>query len=457
MLVALALLGRASPAQTIEIWQTTSDLSSPLARQSSGTFTAGAPRSRVVYAIDESTAYQEIDGFGASLTDSSSWLIYTRLPSQQRSELMRKLFDRESGIGLSFIRQPMGASDFAREHYTYSNAPGQFSIAHDEEYILPLLRQARSLNPDLKVMASPWSAPAWMKTTGSLIGGSLRADAAPAFARYFIEFIRAYEAAGVPIYAVTPNNEPLYEPADYPGMGMTAEQERLFIRDHLGPAFARAGIRTRILAYDHNWDRPDYPRAVLSDPGAAAYIAGTAWHCYGGDVSAQTIIRNEFPDKGVWETECSGGTWQAEPPLAESARLIIRSTRNWARTVVFWNMALDQDSGPYNGGCHTCRGVVTIDDSRTAAHITFNAEYFALGHASSFVRSGARRIESGPSDPKGVEQVAFKNPDGSLVLVAFNNGATLAPFDVAWAGKRFSYRIGPRTLLTLRWRTHRAE
>jgi glucosylceramidase len=451
-LALASLLVCFASAQTVEVWQTNSDLSSQLARQPSGAFVAGGPKSRVVFAIDDSTAYQEIDGFGASLTDSSSWLIYTRLPASQRAQLMRQLFDRNSGIGLSFIRQPMGASDFAREHYTYSNAPGEFSIAHDEAYILPLLQQARAINPSLKIMASPWSAPAWMKTTGSLIGGSLRADAAPALAEYFVRFIRAYEAAGIPIYAVTPNNEPLFEPADYPGMEMTAEQQRQFIRDQLGPAFARAGIKTKILTYDHNWDRPDYPRAVLSDPDAAAYISGTAWHCYGGDVSAQTVIRKEFPEKDAWETECSGGTWQTGAPLAESAHLVIRSTRNWAHSVVFWNMALDQDNGPYKGGCHTCRGVVTIDHSKTPAHIGLNGEYFALGHASKFVSPGARRIESGPSDAAGVEQVAFKNPDHSLVLIALNNGNAAAPFNVTWAGKSFTYTISNGALVTLRWR-----
>jgi len=445
------LLVRLASAQAVEVWQTASDLSSQLARQPAGEFVAGAPQSGAAFAIKDSTAYQEIDGFGASLTDSSSWLIYTRLAAPQRSQLMRRLFDRNSGIGLSFIRQPMGASDFAREHYSYSKASSEFSIAHDETYILPLLRQARSINPNLKVMASPWSAPAWMKTTGSLIGGSLRADAAPALAEYFVEFVRAYEAAGIPIYAVTPNNEPLFEPADYPGMNMTAEEQRRFVRDQLGPAFARAGIKSKILTYDHNWDRPDYPRVVLSDPGAAAYVAGTAWHCYGGDVSAQTIIRNEFPDKDVWETECSGGTWQKGTPLAESAHLVIRATRNWARSVVFWNMALDQDNGPYKGGCNTCRGVVTIDHSKTPARIAFNAEYAALGHASKFVLPGARRIESGPDGDAGVEQVAFKNPDHSLVLIALNNGNAAASFDVTWAGKRFSYTIPPGALVTLQW------
>jgi glucosylceramidase len=449
--VLLLSVAAAAAAQSVEVWLTTRDGSAQLAPQPALSLEAGAAVDGFAITVDHTKEFQEIDGFGASLTDSSSWLIHTRLSVDQRKKTMEQLFDPKSGIGLAFIRQPMGASDFARTHYTYSDRRGHFSIAHDEEYILPLLREARALNPSLKVMASPWSAPAWMKSNGSLITGSLRPDAGREFAEYFVKFIRAYESAGVPIYAITPNNEPLYEPSDYPGMKMTAEQQRDWIRDHLGPVFAAAGVKTKIMIYDHNWDRPDYPRTVLSDPQAARYVAGTAWHCYGGDVPAQTQIHNEFPDKGTWETECSGGTWQKGDPLAESAALVIRSARHWARSVVFWNMALDQNNGPNKGGCYTCRGVVTVDHSVTPARVTYNAEYFALGHLSKFVVPGARRIASGPSEASGVENVAFRNPDGSLVLIAMNNGKERTGVHVIASGQRFSYAIPAGALVTFRW------
>lgn len=460
--LVLALLGGfalPAPAQIVEVYQTTSDLSQKLEPQPPLTFSGTGSEAVVSFAVNPSVTYQQIDGFGASFTDSSAWLIQTRLTPAQRDETMRLLFDPVSGIGLSFVRQPMGASDFALSHYSYDDMPAgetdptlaRFSIAHDEAYILPVLRQARALNPSLKIMASPWSPPGWMKTTGSLIKGSLLDSAASALANYFVKFVEAYEAEGVPIYAVTPNNEPLYEPGDYPGMRMEAGEQAAWIRDHLGPAFAAAGLRTKILTYDHNWDRPDYPRAVLSDPRAAALVAGTAYHCYGGEVSAQSLTHDEFPHKDIWETECSGGTWQTGNLLAEAASLIIGSTRHWARSVVFWNMALDQANGPHSGGCDTCRGVVTIDHSSVPARVTPTVDFYALGHASKFVTPGAHRIESGASGQSGLEQVAFRNPDGSLVLLVFNTGSNATNFDVRWEGKYLTATVAAGALVTYRW------
>ncbi len=268
--------------------------------------------------VSDAANYQQMDGFGAALTDSSAWLISQKLTAQQRHELLQMLFDHKKGIGLSMMRQPMGASDFALKDYTYNDMPQaqidpdmkHFSIDHDREHIIPILREALALNPSLKIIASPWSPPGWMKTSGSMIQGTLLLSAYAPLAKYFVRYVQAYEASGVPIFAVTPQNEPLNIPDDYPGMGMSSDEQTKFIRDNLGPAFRAAGIKAKILTFDHNWDLINFPVKVLSDTQAAAFVPGIAIHCYGGSPTAQTELHNRFPDKDIWLTECSGGEWQ---------------------------------------------------------------------------------------------------------------------------------------------------
>ncbi|GAE09335.1 putative glycosyl hydrolase [Paenibacillus sp. JCM 10914] len=238
--------------------------------------------------IDEQQTYQEMDGFGASFTDSAAYLINQVLEPEQRAELMNQLFDANDGIGLSVLRQPMGASDYARDFYSYNDLPeGQtdeqlesFSIAHDEADIIPLLQEAVRLNSDVLLMGSPWSPPGWMKTSGSMIGGELKPEYYSVYANYFVRYIQGYAAHGLPMYAVTPQNEALYSPGHYPGMIMLPEVQGEFIRDHLKPQFVKHGINTKILCYDHNWDKPDYPLTVLDQADDA--VDGVAWHWYGG-------------------------------------------------------------------------------------------------------------------------------------------------------------------------------
>ncbi|MCU1309096.1 MAG: Glucosylceramidase [Candidatus Angelobacter sp.] len=452
------LLVTALAAQDVQVVQTTPDLRQALQTQKPVRFgTTG--RSPLVIQVDDATQYQEIDGFGASLTDSSGWLLYTKLNAAQRQGVIRDLFDPIFGIGLSFIRQPMGASDLALHHYSYDDLPaGQkdpelnhFSIQHDEAYILPLLRAARAINPQLKVMATPWSPPGWMKTTRSLVGGSVLPEFYPALANYFVRFVQAYESAGVPIYAVTMQNEPLFVPKDYPGSEMPAGAQTTFLRDHLGPAFREAGVNAKVLVYDHNWDHAEYPAKVLGDPVAAKFAAGTAFHCYGGDVAAQGEIHDRFPEKDLWETECSGGTWQSGNALVTEAQLIVGAARNWARSVVLWNMALDQNHGPNAGGCDTCRGVVTVNTASPVS-VTRTLDYYVLGHVSKYVRPGARRIGSTSFDAK-LENVAFQNPDGSIALFAVNPGADPANLAVSYHGQSFAYTLPAGSVATFAWST----
>ncbi len=400
--------------------------------------------------VDEATHYQTIDGFGASLTDSSAWLLDQKLTPEQRKETLDHLFDPKSGIGLSVLRQPMGASDFATTEYSYDDvAKGEkdfkldkFSIEHDRAYIIPIVKQALARNPNLKIIASPWSPPGWMKTSQSMIFGALSPEAYPSFANYFVKFIKAYEAEGIPIYAITMQNEPLNIPGNYPGMGMTAVEQAAFLRDLLGPALKSAGLKTKVFVFDHNWDLIEYPNAVLSDSKAAAFAAGTATHCYGGVPTAQNELHDRFPEKEIWMTECSGGDWQKGNLLEQQARLIINSMRN---------LALDQNHEPYLGGCTTCRGIVTINHSASPARVIPTVDFTALGHVSKFVKPGAHRIKSTSFDQGSLEDVAFQNPDGSIVLFVLNGSGGPTPFNIAWKGEFASYKLPAGAVATFVW------
>ncbi len=441
------------------VWMTTPDAAQLLAPQPAVRFDAGEPEAQTLIEVDEAQRFQTIAGFGAAVTGSAAWLIQQRLEPPRRAALMRMLFDPREGIGLSFVRTTMGASDFSLRDYTYADAPDgeadlalqRFSIDPDRAEVLPVLREARVINPELKVMATPWSAPAWMKTSGSLAGGSLKKEAYGAYAEYFRRFLDAYAAEGVPVYAVSVQNEPRHEAA-YPSMRMEPHEQAAFVRDHLGPTLEAHGIRTRILAWDHNWDGVDYPLAVFADAGAARYLAGAAFHCYGGDVSAQSRFRDAFAGKEIFFTECSGGEWSADfgvNLLWNLKHLVIGATRNWSSTVLLWNLALDPRGGPTNRGCTTCRGVVTIDPATGRA--TPNVEYYVLGHVSKFVRPGAVRIASTDGAAAGLDNVAFRNPDGSTVLVVLNATGGERTFTVRAAEGAFRYALPAGAAATFVW------
>jgi glucosylceramidase len=410
--------------------------------------------------VDESKAYQRMIGFGAAMSDASAYLITHRMPAKDRDALMEDLFGRDTGIGLSFIRVPMGASDFSLRHYSYDDMPGSetdsalthFSVDDDRAEKIPLLKRALAINPQIKLVASPWSPPAWMKSSGSLIKGTLLPRFYDSFADYFAKFILAYRVEGLPIYAVTLQNEPNYEPADYPGMRLDAAARARVIGRHLGPRLHRPGIQTLIWDWDHNWDLPQSPMDVLADSAARKHVQGVAWHCYGGDVSAQSAVHNAHPEKDAYFTECSGGEWAnnfADNLKWNIGTLVIGATRNWARGVALWNLALDEKGGPHLGGCGNCRGVVTID-SKTGAY-TPNVEYYVLAHASKFVLPEARRIHSQSPDTT-LANVAFRNPDGyTKVLIVLNSASVARAFLVRSSGRSFRYTLPPASVVTLTW------
>jgi len=438
----------------VAIWVTTGDQTKLLSREPDLAFSTKDVVGLPTIDIDDTTKYQEMVGFGAAITDAAAMNI-NRLAPDRREALLRDLFDADSGIGLSFTRLTIGASDFSTHHYSFADEPdltlARFSIEPNRADVLPVVRRALAINPQLKVMASPWSAPGWMKTSGRLIGGTLRPEAYDEFAEYLRRYVEAYAAEGVPIYALTVQNEPHFEPKDYPGMRLEPPARARFIGRYLGPLLARHQIPTLIFDWDHNWDEPESPLRVLADSVARRYVSGVAWHCYGGDVAAQTKVHDAYPAVDTYFTECSGGEWA--PSFADNLKwnvrnLIIGAPRNWARGVLLWNLALDELHGPYTGGCGNCRGVVTINSQSGA--VTRNVEYYALAHASRFVRPGARRIES-TSVVAGIESVAFRNPDSSTALIVVNTDVADRRFAVRWRGKTLVYLLPAGAVATLRW------
>lgn len=411
--------------------------------------------------VDEDTTYQEMDGFGGSFTDSAAWLVYTRLDEADRDELMTRLFDYQNGIGISFLRQPMGSPDFARRIYSYDDMPrGQsdlllkkFSIDHDRDYIIPALKAAIAVNPGLKVMVSPWSPPGWMKTSDSMIGGSLRPEPAyrRAFADYFVRFIQAYQdsSVNIPIYAITVQNEPLFVPTNYPGMSMTASDQVDFIDRYLGPALAENGMTAKIFCYDHNWDGYNYAMTVL---GSSKFAVGSAWHYYSGIPENMSAVHLAYPDKGIWFTEAGSGSWNNlgtfHNAFMDQMKYIIRIPRNYAKTIVWWNLALDENNGPIVFTNTVNRGIVTVN--KLSGRITYNVDYYTLGHISRFVKPGALRIKSN-TFADVLEDVAFKNPDGSIVLIISNRKTKPREIQVQIGTKSFTYMIPAEAGVTFKW------
>ena len=440
------------------MWVTTADETQKLSPQPL-LDAAGAATGDEAVRIDTNKRFQRVHGFGAAMTDASAELL-SRLPEGQRKAVIAELFGRHNGgLGLSFTRLTVGASDFSPTHYSYDDSPGNvpdpelryFSIDPARKYVIPRMRDALAINPDLKVMISPWSAPAWMKTTGSLIQGQLRPEFYPAFANYLARTVEGFGAEGVPVSMLTIQNEPDFEPDSYPGMRVNSPDRAIIIGRFVGPRFAKRGLKTQILDYDHNWDNPEMPWTVLSDPAARKYVSGIAWHCYEGDVPAQSQVHDAFPDKDSWFTECSGGEWS--PKFGETLgwmtdKLIIGGANNWSRGTLLWNLALDPQHGPHKGGCGDCRGVITIDPA--AGTITRNVEYYVLGHASRHVLPGAWRVATTTEGP-GINAASFRNTDGSRVAILHRTSGD-DPLILAIDGRRFVVPLPNGAVATLRWR-----
>jgi glucosylceramidase len=394
--------------------------------------------------VDTTQTYQSIDGFGFALTGGSAYLI-NQLSSATKSDLLKELFTADSTfIGISYLRISIGASDLDATVFSYDDLPaGQtdatlehFSINPDKANLIPVLKAIVALNPKIKILGSPWSAPAWMKTNGSPKGGSLKPEFYGAYASYFVKYIQDMKAEGIPIAAITPQNEPL-NPYNNPSMTMSSTEQATFIKTYLGPAFKAAGIDTKIIVYDHNCDVPDYPLTILKDAEAAKYVDGSAFHLYAGSIATLSDMHNAFPAKNVYFTEqWVGGPGNFPEDFKWHVKnLIIGATRNWSKNVIEWNLASDPNYNPHtDGGCSSCMGGVTISTS-----ITRNVSYYIIAHAAKFVKTGSVRIESNLINP--LSNVAFKTPEGKKVLIVLNEGSTSQTFNI-----QFNNTIASTTL-----------
>ncbi|MGW5045846.1 ricin-type beta-trefoil lectin domain protein [Streptomyces griseoluteus] len=466
-ITTLATPAAHAAGEPVTAWLTTTDDSAGrhvvrgLEPQTPFAFSAGAGGGGENITVDENTRYQTFTGGGASFTDTAAWLMNSSgaLSQATRDATMRKLFSPTDGIGLSFLRNPMGASDLARSGYTYDDVPAgqtdpslaKFSLAHDLADVIPLTRQARQLNPDLTVMASPWTAPAWMKDSGSLNGGWLKAEDYGAYASYFVKYLQGYRDQGVPVSYVTAQNEPTCC-SGYPSMSWNASGLAYFTKSELLPKLQQAGLSTKVLAHDWNWDTYDsYAAQTVDDAAVRSHpnFGGIAWHGYGGDVGKQTAVHDQYPALDAFATEHSGGTWIADQQR-EDLSDIINYTRNWAKSVTKWSLAVDQNMGPHNGGCGTCTGLITVHngDGRSGS-VDYTVEYYDMGHLTKFVRPGAQRIASTASS--AVPNVAWRNPDGSKALIAYNGATSAKQVTINWGAQHATYTLPARTSATFTW------
>ncbi|MFC4527781.1 glycosyl hydrolase [Dyella halodurans] len=443
----------------VELWLSTADRRLKLMQQPPIAMSArGSVPADVV--IDVHRTYQTMVGFGAAMTDSSASLLQNNLNERQRSDLLQELYGPPPNLNLNMMRLTIGASDFSLQPYTLDDVPfGQvdpqlqhFNVTANLRDVIPTVREVLSIHPELRIIASPWSAPAWMKTSENLIGGELLEQYESTYADYLIKYLDTYRGYGIPIFALTLQNEPGFIPITYPGMEMPAATRARIVSQYLGPKLASRSPKTRLLEWDHNWSHPEQPLEVLASPDAARYIDGVAWHCYEGSPYAEGRVHRAFTAKDAYITECSGGDWASSVNgelLWFSRDLLIAGIRQWARGVVYWNLALDENHGPHFGGCAACKGVITID-SHTGA-VSRNDEYYALAHFSKFVLPDAVRVASTDPD-KGIDNVAFQNADdGSIVLVMVNSNAAARLVSVAEGPTRFEYTMPPRSVATFAW------
>src|ERR1700758_946322 len=409
----LCLLSVLSPlaarAQTdVSLWLTNSDRSALFELQTPQLSFTSAPATNQIINVDSAKAYQTMDGFGFALTGGSAQMIM-RMDPAKRSDLLQELFGVDGkNIGISYLRLTVGASDMNDHVFSYDDLPeGQtdtgmtkFSLEPDKADVIPVMKQILAINPHIKILASPWSAPLWMKTSGVARGGVLKPEYFSAYADYFVKYIQGMKAEGIPIDTLTVQNEPLNE-KNTPSMLMLESELDIFIKDNLGPAFKKAGTKTKIVLYDHNLAHPLYPLSILRDPAANKYIDGTGFHLYGGTVDAMTQVHNEFPNKNIYFTEQSvtdrrGGetTMNLSRPVS---RIMIGVSRNWSKNILLWNLAADPNAGPHtnDGGCTGCFGALTIDGDA----VTRNIAYYTIAHASKFVWPGSIRIGSNNLDP----------------------------------------------------------
>jgi glucosylceramidase len=455
-LLFCSLLLNAQQEREARMWLTTPDRTALVAPQAAALqFSSKATQSPVL-TVDDAERFQSIDGFGFALTGGSAQLLM-RMGASQRAALLRELFTTgDNGIGVSYLRVSIGSSDMNERVYSYDDLPpgetdvemAKFDLGLDRADVIPVLKEILAIQPGIKILGSPWSAPAWMKTNNEVKGGELKLEYYGAFAKYFVKYIEAMHAEEIAIDAVTVENEPL-NPKNTPSMVMFAPEQDTFIAKDLGPAFEKAGIRTKILLYDHNPDVLSYSLSILGDSAASKYVDGTAFHLYGGDASLLAQVHDTYPKKNLYLTEQSVTQGRSGPlGIAEPVRsVMIGATRNWCRNVLLWNLAADPQNGPHtnNGGCTGCSGAITLDGDS----VTKNVAYYVIEHFSQFVPPGSVRVAS--SEMEQLASVAFLTPQHKMVLVVSNTANFAKPFAVKYHDKFFQTALPPESVGTYVW------
>lgn len=440
----------------VSFWLTTNDQRVLLQKQTTVLSFGTIGNSLANIEVDSTRRYQTIDGFGYTLTGGSAYIINNMNPVAKATLLQELFGNAANSIAVNYLRISIGASDLNAAPFTYDDvAAGKtdtslvnFSLSLDKTDLVPLLKQILAINPAIKLLATPWSAPVWMKDNNSFVGGSLQPVYYNVYAQYFVKYIQQMKTEGITIDAVTPQNEPL-NPYNNPSLVMTALQQASFIKNSLGPAFKLANLPTKIITYDHNCDQAAYPLTVLNDAQANAFINGSAFHLYAGDISALSTVHNAFPDKQVYFTE------QYTPSTGSFAgdlqwhlkNVVIGSMRNWSRNALEWNLANDASFGPHtNGGCSTCKGAVTIDGASNVAH---NVGFYIIAHASKFVPAGSVRISSNING--NLQTAAFETPDNKKVLIVENDGSDAIAFNIKFNGKWTTTQLQGGSVGTYIW------
>lgn len=448
--------GKSFKAKGVQCWLTSPSEGLYFKRQPAKANRVSEGSADAVINVDPSVTYQTMDGFGNCLTDGSADLIWKMSPAA-RDKLLKELFAvKGANIGISYLRISLGASDLSEKCYSLDDLPegetdfdlNQFSLDPNRKTLIPLLKEILQINPTIKILASPWSAPTWMKDNHHFKGGSLKKECYDVYARYFVRYIQEMRAEGIAIDAITIQNEPLH-PGNTPSMLMLADDQSLFVRQYLGPAFEKAAVKTKIIVYDHNADKIIYPLTILRNAEAAKYVDGSAFHLYGGTIEALSDVHREFPDKNLYFTEqWVGAPGNMAADLAWHTRvLIIGASRNWCKNVLEWNMASDPEWNPHTiGGCDRCLGTITLDREQ----ITRNPAYYILAHAAKFVRPGSLRIASNMVDR--LPNVAFLTPEGKIVLIVLNDQEIKREFSIGYAGKKLQVSLEKGAVATLVWK-----
>lgn len=447
------------PSQ-IDVWQTTADKKSLFKHIDAGKASTATAAARNL-TVNPSTKYQTMEGFGPAITGSAAYNLL-KMSDTDRDRILRAAFDPVDGLGYNYVRVSIGCSDFSLDEYTCCDKEGlEFFEIHeyDKRDLFPVLREILAINPDVKIIAAPWTCPLWMKMpvsgSGSYdkwTGGRVNPDHYADYAEYFVMWIQEMSMNGFEIEAVTPQNEPLNQ-GNSASTYMSWEQQREFVKNYLGPAFQSNGITTKIWAYDHNFDVPEYVTNIFADKEAAKYFDGSAWHAYGGSYTALAQVHSAAPDKGIYFTEQSIGTWCpdfGDNLMWHMSDVCLGTINNYCRAVVLWNFMLDANRGPNRpGGCTTCYGFVDCNSTYSYSSLTYRSHWYAVGHMSKVVKRGAYRIQSSAS---GVTCSAFENPDGSLALVVLNNSESVQQTVVKSDRGDFTLDLPARSVTSVIWK-----